>query len=90
MALLSPRHFGVSDQLDCLLFLSEIENLDLAADWLRTGKPSLIYIYSWDHPPKYTRFPKASHYLGWNSDILQDLVELHGIDPRRAVCYGER
>jgi hypothetical protein len=68
------------DDLDAVLFITNVASPELMAQALRLGLPCSAYVYSWDHAPKYDRFScRLQKYFTWNAGIAEDLVSLQDV-----------
>ncbi len=77
------------DDIDTFLFFSEIYDDYLLSHVLRKGKRVQVFVYSWDHPCKMTRFSRrVQRYLVWNDGLKEDLVTLQGVDPANVRVVG--
>jgi hypothetical protein len=76
------------DDLEAILVFTEITDDYFFARIIKQNVPHLIYVYSWDHPCKHTRFSKKSKYLVWNSGIKGDLIKLQGIPENKISIFG--
>lgn len=77
------------DDIDLFLGITEIADTLFLARAVQSGKPVNIYVYSWDHACKHTRFSQHVHrYLTWHEGIRDDLKNLQGIDASRSVSAG--
>ncbi|MBD0255409.1 MAG: hypothetical protein ICV83_06790 [Cytophagales bacterium] len=66
--------------VDAFLCFTEIYDDAFLKHLLRTGKPTFVYVYSWDHPCKMPRFSRrVQRYLVWNEGLREDMVQLQGI-----------
>lgn len=73
--------------LDCLFVFSNIADDQAVAAAVRTSVPVVHYIYSWDHAPKFRRFPnKGCLTAVWSEPIAEDIWNFHAI-PRRKVVF---
>lgn len=70
-----------------ILAITDFSNITFIAKVLNSNTPVDAYVYSWDHACKHTTFSKkARTYLTWSPAIVDDLVELQGID--RSKCHA--
>ncbi len=68
------------DDLDAILFITNVASPELLAQALRMGRPCAAYVYSWDHAPKFDRFSRrVACYFTWNQGIADDLARLQDI-----------
>jgi hypothetical protein len=72
------------EDIDRMIFFTEIIDDGLLARTLRERRNPVIYVYSWDHPCKHYRFTTRANYLVWSESIKRDLIELQSI-PTDAV-----
>jgi len=71
--------FGVTDVVDDQLY----------ADVIHQGIPFYIYIVSWDHPPKFTRFlQEEATYLVWGEEMANDMNIFHRVSLRNSLVVG--
>ncbi len=69
--------------LDALFVTSDVASDELLAAAIRLRVPTVLYVYSWDHPAKFSRLPRAGVTVAvWSRGIAQDLHHLHGIDEK--------
>lgn len=67
-------------QLDVLIVVSDVSHDGLLAAAIAASVPTALYVYSWDHPPKFARFPRGACSVGvWSEAIGSDVAELHGV-----------
>lgn len=77
------------DDVDTFLFFSEVYDDYLLSHVLRKGKRVQVFVYSWDHPCKMTKFShRVQRYLVWNAGLKEDLVTLQGVEPARVRVVG--
>lgn len=76
------------DDIQAFVFLTEIYDDYLFARIAKEKKKAFVYVYSWDHPCKHTRFPKKINYLVWHSGIQQDLITLQSIPEKNILVFG--
>lgn len=76
------------EDIDYMLFFTEIVDDRLLARCLREGRKAAVYVYSWDHPCKHVRFTHRLPHLVWNTDVGRDLVELQNIPPDQISVLG--
>lgn len=77
----------ISD-IDQFICFTDINNDCFFKRLLDSSKPAKVYVYSWDHPCKHTRFSKRATYLVWNTALKQDLIELQGIPAEQIQVLG--
>lgn len=46
------------------------------------------YVYSWDHPPKFSSFSKKINYFTWSNNISGDLADSWNIDIKKINVVG--
>jgi len=86
--LLRGRAAEVED-LDGVLFITNISSPELLAQAQRAGVRCAAYVYSWDHAPKYDRFSRQlDACYTWNEGVADDLSELQGISRQTAHPVG--
>ena len=76
------------EDIDRFVFFTDIYDGAFLARVMQSGKPLNIYVYSWDHPCKHTRYTKRANYLVWSEGMATDLVELQGIARNRIRVLG--
>ncbi len=76
------------DDIDQFVFTTEILDDYLFARLLKSNHPLCVYVYSWDHPCKHTRFSRKIKYKVWNDSIRTDLIELQGIKAEHITIAG--
>jgi hypothetical protein len=76
------------DDVDRMIFFTEIIDDCLLARMVRQRRNPIIYVYSWDHPCKHYRFTGRANYLVWSESIKHDLVELQGISADTIYILG--
>lgn len=75
--------------IDVFLCYTQIYDDGFLGKILEARKRIFVLVYSWDHPCKMKCFSlKDVHYLAWNQNIKNDLVELQGIAPERISVTG--
>ncbi len=80
---------GKIDDLDGVLFITNISSPELLAQAQQSGVRCAAYVYSWDHAPKYDRFPHhLDAYFTWNEGVADDLAALQGVPRARAHSVG--
>ena len=65
--------------VDHFLFFTEIADDEFLRRLLDSAIPVSVYVYSWDHPCKHTKFPAGVDYLVWNEGMAEDMATLQGI-----------
>jgi hypothetical protein len=76
------------DDIDRFIGFTEFQSDYFAARLLREKRPLSVYVYSWDHPCKHTRFSKSFQYMVWSEGIKEDLVSLQGVPPENVSIIG--
>lgn len=76
------------DDIDFMLFFTEIVDDRLLARCLREQRRAAVYVYSWDHPCKHVRFTSRLRHLVWNDDIGADVVSLQDIPVQQIAVVG--
>lgn len=66
--------------IDRFILFTEIADDFFLSRLLKEKKDIIIYVYSWDHPCKHTRFSRQVKYMCWSNGIKEDIVRLQGID----------
>lgn len=74
--------------IDRWLCFTELSDNYLMKRLLEEGKAPLVYVYSWDHPCKHTRFSKRMQYLVWHQGIANDLIQLQHIPAQNIRIWG--
>jgi hypothetical protein len=74
--------------IDRMIFFTEISNDYFLARCIKERKKINVYVYSWDHPYKHTRFSNQVKYLTWSEDTKQDISKLQNIDIDRIEVLG--
>lgn len=74
--------------IDEILLFTEIYDDFLMARIIHEKIKSKVYVYSWDHPCKHTRFSNRLQYLVWNKDIADDVMQLQNIAPEKINVLG--
>jgi hypothetical protein len=70
--------------IDAFFCFTEVADSYLLARLLKEKRRTYVYVYSWDHPCKHTRFSTRAQYLVWGPGMAQDLVDLQDI-PRENI-----
>ncbi len=74
---------------DVYIFFSDIVDNEALSFLLKKNKKVLVYVYSWDHPPKFKSYSKRIHrFLTWNESISKDLVKLHNLSAEKIKSIG--
>jgi len=76
------------DDIDQFIGFTEFPSDYLAARVVKEKKPLKVYVYSWDHPCKHTRFSKAFYYMVWSDCIKNDLLELQHVPAGQVKVVG--
>ncbi len=71
-----------------MIVWTEVYDDHLFARCVRTGVPTAVYVYSWDHACKHVRFSKRVSYFVWHAGIAEDLQQLQHIDAQRIDVTG--
>ena len=77
----------ISD-IDKFICFTDINNDSFIKRLLESQKSLLVYVYSWDHPFKHTKFSKRVNYLVWNNGLKSELSKMQGINPKRIQILG--
>ncbi|MFN0276213.1 MAG: hypothetical protein ACKVPJ_10730 [Chitinophagales bacterium] len=64
------------DDIDKFFFLTEIYDDYFLARIQKEKKPATVYVYSWDHACKHTKFPGKIKYAVWNTGVGEDVRKL--------------
>ena len=68
------------DDIDLFIAYTDLNHESLLSKVKKSGGKLIVYIHSWDHIPKFTKFPKNEvKYITWNKQIRQDLIQIHGV-----------
>lgn len=67
------------DDIDQFLGFTEFQSDHFAARLLKEKRPLSIYVYSWDHPFKHTRFSRHFRYKVWSQGLAEDLISLQNV-----------
>jgi hypothetical protein len=78
----------VIDDIDQFIGITEFQSDYFASRLLKEKRPLSIYVYSWDHPCKHTRFSRYFKYKVWSEGIRQDLIALQGIPAENIQVCG--
>ncbi len=76
------------DDIDQFIFLTELYDDYLIARIRKLKKEFKIYVYSWDHPCKHSKFLRHATYLVWSKGLKDDLMNLQHIDPAQVSTPG--
>lgn len=74
--------------IDTFLCLTEIYDDYLFSRLIREHKKTFVYVYSWDHACKHTRFSKKVQYMVWNNGIKEDLIQIQRIKEENIHISG--
>jgi len=85
---LKPLNKTQIDDIDkFFLFSGEAEDYFLAR-LINGGKAIKCYVYSWDHPFKFTRFSLYPSYLCWSKSIINDIAGMQNIPLNQISVTG--
>lgn len=76
------------EDIDHFIGFTEFQSDYFAARLLHENRPLSIYVYSWDHPCKHTRFSRKFHYQVWSPGIREDLIRLQGVPEANVSVAG--
>lgn len=76
------------DGIDQFICFTELSDNYLMNRLLQEGKAPLVYVYSWDHPCKHTRFSTRMKYLVWHKGIAEDMTNLQHIPKENIRILG--
>lgn len=77
------------NDIDVFLCFTEIYDDFLFSHLLRKQKKVFVYVYSWDHPCKMTKFShRVYKYLVWNEGLKQDMIELQAMQAQQVEVLG--
>ncbi len=76
------------NNIDRFIFFTEISDDYFLSRLLKEKKDIAIYVYSWDHPCKHTRFAKQIQYCCWSEGLKEDIEELQNVDPKYITVTG--
>ena len=86
---LNPSTETMIDDVDVFFYLTQIADVFFLAHLLKANKKIVSYVYSWDHACKHSNMShRIAKYLTWNDNIVEDLIELQGIDKGRIESIG--
>lgn len=85
---LTPTCHTQLTDIDRFIGFTEFPCDYLAARLLKEQHPLEVYVYSWDHPCKHTRFSKRYQYMVWSEAIKDDLCTLQHIPPHQVRVVG--
>lgn len=85
---LKPTRKTDFSDIDKLFAFTEFPCDYLAARLVQDNIPFQVYVYSWDHPCKHTRFSKFFKYITWSDATKDDLVHLQGIAEKNIRVIG--
>ena len=85
---LSYNKKTVIDDIDRMSFFTEISDDYFLARCIKEKKCINVYVYSWDHPYKHTRFSNQVTYKTWSEGTKQDISKLQKIDLDRIQVFG--
>lgn len=74
--------------IDQMIFFTEISNDHLLSRCINEQIKTSVYVYSWDHPFKQTKFSNKVNYKTWSQSTKNDLVDLQKIDPNNIQILG--
>ncbi len=74
--------------IDQFICFTDISDSYFFARLIREQKNVKVYVYSWDHPCKHTRYSKKARYLVWHGGIQQDLESLQAIASDKIRIVG--
>ncbi len=77
-----------TDDIDHFIGCTECTDDYFFARLIREKKNISLYVYSWDHPCKQTRFPKNIQYAVWNAPLKEDLVTLQAVPEKNIHITG--
>ena len=76
------------NDIERFIGFTEFQSDYFAARLLKEKCPLNVYVYSWDHPCKHTRFSKFFQYKVWSDGIRKDLINLQGIPAENINVCG--
>lgn len=74
--------------IDHWVCFTELSDNYFISRLLTEGHAPLVYVYSWDHPCKHTRFSQRLKYVVWHEGLAQDLVQLQQIPAQQIQIWG--
>ncbi|HUZ60766.1 MAG TPA: hypothetical protein VMU83_18490 [Hanamia sp.] len=77
----------ISDIRQFILFSEMVDDYFMSR-LIKEKKKIKIYVYSWDHPFKHTRFPSYPKYLCWSQGMKEDLIKMQGIPTSQITVIG--
>lgn len=88
LSFLFSGNSNISD-VDLFIAYTDLNNDNLISQIVQENKNLIVYVHSWDHIPKFTRFLKNKvTYLTWNEFIKDDLINIHKIDKNKIIALG--
>ncbi len=78
----------IINDITTFLCLTEIYDDHLFSRLVNEEKKIFIYVYSWDHAFKHTRFSKKVEYFVWSEGIKDDLINIQQINPNKIHVTG--
>ena len=76
------------NDIDQLIFFTEISDDVFLSRALKEIKKVKVYVYSWDHACKQTRFSAFPEYMVWSKGVKVDLQELQSISSDKIQVTG--
>jgi hypothetical protein len=76
------------DDIEKFIFFSEVADSYFLARLLAERKEIKLYVYSWDHAFKHTRFSKKLQYICWSEGAKDDLVDMQHIPAGNIKVVG--
>lgn len=74
--------------IDKIIAFTEIYDDFFLARLIKESVNTYVYVYSWDHACKHTRFSTSVNYLVWHQGIADDLNELQNIPAKQIKIVG--
>jgi hypothetical protein len=74
--------------IDKMIAFTEIYDDFFLARLIKESVKTYVYVYSWDHACKHTRFSTSVNYLVWHKGIADDLIELQNIPSSQIKAFG--
>ena len=76
------------DDVDTIIFFTNILDDYFLARCIDEKKDIQVYVYSWDHPFKHTKFSKNVIYKVWNIGMKDDLRNIQKIPENKIIISG--
>jgi len=88
LMLLRGDYYNIDDIDTFFSFTPHNEDV-LLSQILNAQKQIYTYLYSWDHPAKFSKILKnKAYYFTWNEGLKGDLIKLHGVTAENIKAIG--